>query len=84
MIGSRIDAYILYVHLRVAYHTGGGIGRLVADWIINGKSGMDITGMNIDRLHTFQVIILVISFCFFVCIQTSATLSACLFFSHLS
>lgn len=34
--------------------TGGGIGRLVANWIINGKSDMDITGMNIDRFHPYQ------------------------------
>lgn len=34
--------------------SGGGIGRLVADWIINGKPDMDITGMNIDRFQGFQ------------------------------
>ncbi len=34
--------------------SGGGIGRLVANWIKTGKPDMDITGMNIDRFHTFQ------------------------------
>ena len=34
--------------------TGGGIGRLVASWIINGKPDMDVTGMNMDRLHAYQ------------------------------
>jgi glycine cleavage system aminomethyltransferase T/glycine/D-amino acid oxidase-like deaminating enzyme len=34
--------------------TGGGIGRLVAHWIATGKPDMDITGMNIDRLHPYQ------------------------------
>ena len=34
--------------------SGGGIGRLVAQWIISGKPDMDITGFNIDRLHKFQ------------------------------
>lgn len=34
--------------------TGGGMGKLVADWITRGKSDMDITGMNIDRLHPYQ------------------------------
>ena len=34
--------------------TGGGLGRIVADWIINGRPDADITGMNIDRLHTYQ------------------------------
>ena len=34
--------------------TGGGIGRLVAHWILNGKPDMDVTGINIDRLHRYQ------------------------------
>jgi len=34
--------------------TGGGIGRLMAHWIINGRPDVDITGMNIDRLHAYQ------------------------------
>ena len=34
--------------------TGGGLGRLMAHWIINGRPDMDVTGMNIDRLHTYQ------------------------------
>jgi 4-methylaminobutanoate oxidase (formaldehyde-forming) len=32
----------------------GGLGRLIAYWIINGYPDVDITGLNIDRLHTFQ------------------------------
>ncbi len=34
--------------------TGGGIGRVIADWIIDGDPGVDVTGMNIDRLHPYQ------------------------------
>ena len=34
--------------------TGGGLGRLMAHWIINGRPDMDVTGMNIDRLHRYQ------------------------------
>ena len=34
--------------------TGGGLGRVLAHWIINGRPDVDITGMNIDRLHTYQ------------------------------
>lgn len=34
--------------------TGGGLGRVIAHWIINGQPDVDITGMNIDRLHTYQ------------------------------
>jgi len=34
--------------------TGGGMGRALAHWIINGRPDIDITGMNIDRLHPYQ------------------------------
>jgi glycine cleavage system aminomethyltransferase T/glycine/D-amino acid oxidase-like deaminating enzyme len=34
--------------------TGGGLGRVVAHWIINGTADVDITGMNIDRFHSYQ------------------------------
>jgi glycine cleavage system aminomethyltransferase T/glycine/D-amino acid oxidase-like deaminating enzyme len=34
--------------------TGGGIGRVLAHWIVTGRPDVDITGMNIDRLHPYQ------------------------------
>ncbi len=34
--------------------TGGGLGRVLAHWIIHGRPDVDVTGMNIDRLHTYQ------------------------------
>ncbi len=34
--------------------TGGGVGRLMAHWLLTGKPDMDVTGMNIDRLHPYQ------------------------------
>jgi len=34
--------------------TGGGLGRALAHWILNGRADIDITGMNIDRLHRYQ------------------------------
>ncbi len=34
--------------------TGGGLGRVIAHWIINGAPDVDITGFNIDRLHPYQ------------------------------
>jgi 4-methylaminobutanoate oxidase (formaldehyde-forming) len=34
--------------------TGGGIGRLLAHWIATGTPDMDVTGINIDRLHPYQ------------------------------
>jgi len=33
---------------------GGGLGRIMAHWIINGQPDVDITGFNIDRLHPYQ------------------------------
>ncbi|HSR15905.1 MAG TPA: FAD-dependent oxidoreductase, partial [Gemmatimonadales bacterium] len=34
--------------------TGGGIGRVVAHWIVEGRPDVDVTGFNIDRLHPYQ------------------------------
>jgi glycine cleavage system aminomethyltransferase T/glycine/D-amino acid oxidase-like deaminating enzyme len=34
--------------------TGGGIGRAVAQWIADGQPDIDVTGINIDRLHRYQ------------------------------
>ena len=34
--------------------TGGGLGRVMANWIITGEPDVDVTGFNIDRLHTYQ------------------------------
>ncbi len=34
--------------------TGGGIGRVLAHWIVTGRPDVDVTGMNIDRLHAYQ------------------------------
>ncbi len=34
--------------------TGGGLGRVMAHWVISGRPDVDVTGMNIDRLHVYQ------------------------------
>ena len=34
--------------------TGGGLGRVLAHWIIHGRPDVDVTGFNIDRLHAYQ------------------------------
>jgi 4-methylaminobutanoate oxidase (formaldehyde-forming) len=34
--------------------TGGGLGRVLAGWIINGHPDVDVTAFNIDRLHSYQ------------------------------
>ena len=34
--------------------TGGGLGRVLAHWIVNGRPDVDVSGFNIDRLHVYQ------------------------------
>jgi glycine cleavage system aminomethyltransferase T/glycine/D-amino acid oxidase-like deaminating enzyme len=34
--------------------TGGGLGRVLAHWIVTGHADVDVTGFNIDRLHSYQ------------------------------
>ena len=34
--------------------TGGGLGRVLAHWIVNGRPDVDVTGFNIDRLRSYQ------------------------------
>jgi 4-methylaminobutanoate oxidase (formaldehyde-forming) len=34
--------------------TGGGIGRVLAEWVLTGDPGVDVTGMHIDRLQPYQ------------------------------
>ena len=34
--------------------TGGGLGRVMAQWITTGDPGVDITPINVDRFHPYQ------------------------------
>ncbi len=34
--------------------TGGGWGRAIAHWIVTGSPDIDVTAVNIDRLHPYQ------------------------------
>ena len=34
--------------------TGGGLGQALAHWIVQGRPEIDVTGINIDRLHAYQ------------------------------
>ena len=34
--------------------TGGGYGRVLAHWILNGRPDVDVTGINIDRFQRYQ------------------------------
>jgi len=34
--------------------TGGGLGKIMAQWITTGDPGVDITPINVDRFHRYQ------------------------------
>ena len=34
--------------------TGGGVGRVLAHWIVHGRPDVDVTAFHIDRLHPYQ------------------------------
>lgn len=34
--------------------TGGGVGRAMAHWMLNGRPDIDMTGFHVDRLHRYQ------------------------------
>jgi glycine cleavage system aminomethyltransferase T/glycine/D-amino acid oxidase-like deaminating enzyme len=34
--------------------SGGGLGRVLANWIVTGHPDVDVTAFNIDRLHVYQ------------------------------
>ncbi|MDH4117398.1 MAG: FAD-dependent oxidoreductase [Acidimicrobiia bacterium] len=35
--------------------SGGGLGRTVAHWIVEGRPDVDVTGINVDRLMPYQL-----------------------------
>ena len=51
----EIENYFVAAGLNsIGILTGGGIGRLLAHWIVDGTPDMDVTAFNIDRLHRYQ------------------------------
>ncbi len=34
--------------------SGGGLGRVLAHWMLNGRPDVDVTAFDIDRLHVYQ------------------------------
>jgi len=51
----EIDNYFVAAGLNsVGILTGGGLGRVVAEWVATGDPGVDVTGFHIDRLHDYQ------------------------------
>ena len=51
----EIDNYFVCAGLNsIGILTGGGWGRVVAQWVTSGDPGVDVTGVHIDRLHDYQ------------------------------
>src|SRR5215210_1772410 len=52
----RVKNYFVAAGLNsIGILTGGGLGRVLAHWIVTGRPDVDVTGFNIDRLHSYQV-----------------------------
>ena len=53
--GPELRGYFVAAGLNsIGILTGGGLGRVMAHWIINGLPDVDVTGMNIDRVLPYQ------------------------------
>ena len=51
-----LDGYFVAAGMNsVGILTGGGMGRIVAQWIVDGRPDVDVTGFNIDRMHEYQL-----------------------------
>jgi 4-methylaminobutanoate oxidase (formaldehyde-forming) len=51
----ELDNYWVVAGLNsIGILTGGGLGRLVAHWMIHGQADVDVTGIHLDRLHPYQ------------------------------
>lgn len=50
-----MDGYFVAAGLNsIGILTGGGIGRAMATWIVDGLPDIDVTGIHVDRLHPYQ------------------------------
>lgn len=53
--GPELKNYFVAAGLNsVGILTGGGIGRVLAHWIVSGAPDVDVTGFNIDRMRSYQ------------------------------
>lgn len=51
-----VDGYLVAAGMNsVGVLTGGGIGRLMAQWIVDGRPDADVTGISIDRTADYQI-----------------------------
>ena len=52
----ELDNYFVAAGMNsVGILTGGGMGRIVAQWIVDGRPDVDVTGFNIDRMQDYQL-----------------------------
>jgi 4-methylaminobutanoate oxidase (formaldehyde-forming) len=51
----EIENYFVAAGLNsIGIITGGGLGKIMAQWITTGDPGADITPINVDRFHPYQ------------------------------
>jgi 4-methylaminobutanoate oxidase (formaldehyde-forming) len=51
-----LDGYFVAAGMNsVGILTGGGMGRIVAQWLVDGRPDVDVAGFNIDRMQDFQL-----------------------------
>ncbi|HYY09929.1 MAG TPA: FAD-dependent oxidoreductase, partial [Kineosporiaceae bacterium] len=51
----EVDGYFVAVGMNsIGILTGGGIGRVLARWIVDGRPDVDVTGMTVERVHPWQ------------------------------
>jgi len=52
---ARLKNYFVCAGLNsIGILSGGGLGRIMANWILNGRPDVDVTGINADRTRTCQ------------------------------
>lgn len=51
-----LDGYFVAAGMNsVGILTGGGMGRVVAQWLVDGRPDVDVTGFDVDRMHDYQL-----------------------------
>jgi 4-methylaminobutanoate oxidase (formaldehyde-forming) len=51
-----LDGYFVAAGMNsVGILTGGGLGRIVAQWLVDGRPDVDVTGFSIDRVADHQI-----------------------------
>jgi 4-methylaminobutanoate oxidase (formaldehyde-forming) len=52
---AEVDRYFVAAGLNsVGVLTAGGVGQVVARWIVDGRPDVDVTAIHVDRVHPYQ------------------------------